>query len=128
MNRRTEEAAELLAAAERDWKAFLILERAPDAPVEILLFHAQQAAEKCIKAVLASQGIFYRRTHDLVQLIEISATSQVEVPVERGVLVRLSPYAVDFRYLGATAPAVSVAEAGAAVNALIAWARSSVTP
>jgi HEPN domain-containing protein len=32
------------------------------------LFLAQQAIEKCIKAVLAMNAIVYRRTHDLLLL------------------------------------------------------------
>ncbi len=32
---------------------------------EIVGFHVQQAAEKCMKAVLCARGISYRRTHDL---------------------------------------------------------------
>ncbi|MTW22436.1 HEPN domain-containing protein [Allochromatium palmeri] len=67
MTLRLDEAAQLLAAGDRDRLAFRILNRDPNAPEEILLFHAQQAAEKFIKAVLAVHGIVYRRTHDLLR-------------------------------------------------------------
>ena len=37
----------------------------PSAPDEAIGFHAQQAVEKLIKAVLAHRAIEYRRTHQL---------------------------------------------------------------
>ncbi len=38
---------------------------------EILGFHAQQAAEKMLKAVLACQGIEFPFTHRLADLIDL---------------------------------------------------------
>src|SRR5688500_18217496 len=40
-------------------------------PDEIIGFHAQQAVEKLFKAVLAARSIHFRRTHDLVELIDL---------------------------------------------------------
>ena len=37
---------------------------------EVFGFHAQQAAEKCVKAWIAALGKPYPRTHDLMALIE----------------------------------------------------------
>ena len=41
-------------------------------------------------------------------------------------LARLGPYAVEFRYLGAAVPAVTLAEAAAAADALLDWASAAV--
>ncbi|MDW8468096.1 MAG: HEPN domain-containing protein [Burkholderiales bacterium] len=43
----------------------------PEAPGWILGFHAQQAAEKSLKAVLALHRIEYPRTHNLAMLLEL---------------------------------------------------------
>lgn len=112
----------MVAAGERGGIAFRILARDPEAPDETVLFHAQQAAEKFIKAALAARGVVYRRTHDLPELLEVSRAHGLAVPAERGLLVRLGPYAVEFRYLGALAPEVTREEARALVESLRAWA------
>lgn len=94
--------------------------------MEIILFHAQQAAEKYIKAVLVLRGIIFRRTHDLVELNELASKNDIAVPVDQELLMRLSPYAVEFRYLGVAAPEVVPEEAERAIQTLLAWARQSM--
>ena len=123
---RAEEAKQLLAAAERDRVAFTILARDAQAPAEITLFLAQQALEKGSKAVLAAQGVVFRRTHDLLLLESLALAAGLPLPVSHDLLARLGPYAVEFRYLGAAVPAVSLAEAGAAAEALLDWAAAVV--
>ncbi len=62
----------MLSKAESDLfaaRAVLATGRAMD----IVCFHAQQAAEKSIKAVLASREIEYPWTHNLRQLIDLAA-------------------------------------------------------
>jgi len=44
---------------------------APDAPVAALGFHAQQAVEKFLKAVLSASSVHYPRTHDITVLLDI---------------------------------------------------------
>lgn len=126
MNPRSEEAKQLLAAGERDRTAFRILNRDSEAPNEIVLFHAQQAIEKFIKAVLSTQGIVYRRTHDLLELWNLASKSGLVIPADRQLLVRLAPYAVEFRYLGVLAPEVSRTEAETLIELLLTWARQHV--
>jgi HEPN domain-containing protein len=41
---------------------------APHVAVAVALIHAQQAAEKALKAVMCLQALEYRRTHDLEAL------------------------------------------------------------
>lgn len=122
MNASDDQAAELLAAARRDSVTYLILRRAAESPLETTLFHAQQVAEKTIKAVLVHHGIVFRRTHDLIELCDIAGTQAIEIPVTRDLLLRLGPYAVEFRYLGIRAPEVDFMEADVAVTALMSWA------
>jgi hypothetical protein len=50
------------------------------------------------------------------------------LPVAHDLLARLSPYAVEFRYLGLSAPMVSLVEAQAAVDAVISWSAAIVGP
>lgn len=120
----TEQANEIFRAAVRDRTTFLILRKAVESPHESMLFHAQQAAEKFIKAVLVQRAVFFRRTHDLLELATLAEENQIDLPVTRDLLTRLTPYAVEFRYLGVHAPNVSAEEAEAAVTALERWAAS----
>ena len=126
MTPQREEAEQLLAAAERDAVAFRILSADPEAPTEIVLFHAQQAAEKFIKAVFATQGMVYRRTHDLLVLWETARDHGLSVPTNYELLAGLGPYAVEFRYLGAAVPEVSTLEAERLIEALREWASQYV--
>lgn len=126
MNPYNEQARELLAAAVRDEVTFRILRRDAEAPMETTLFHAQQAVEKGLKAALVSEGIIFRRIHDLLELRELATAHGLDVPIGGDLLARLAPYAVEFRYLGVVAPKVSLDEAQCAVAALMAWARAKV--
>ena len=127
MTPQLEEAEALLKAAMRDYTAMTILSQSPIAPIEITLFHAQQAAEKLIKDTLAARGINYHRTHDLVELNAIAQRHAIEVPVTEELLTRLSPYAVEFRYAGAQAPHVAMPEATSAILVRQTWAESQLT-
>ena len=67
------------------------------APVEVFGFHAQQATEKLIKAVLVVHGIEYGRTHRLAELADLAGDHGVQLPDVVEILVDLTPYAVEFR-------------------------------
>ena len=54
----------------------------PASPDEVIGFHAQQAVEKLLKAVLSSASVRYRRTHDLVELIDLLRDHGVDFPEE----------------------------------------------
>ena len=60
-------------------------------------FHAQQTAEKCLKAWIASLGNRYPHTHDLMALIEILDRAGEDTSGLAS-LVELSPFAVQYRY------------------------------
>jgi hypothetical protein len=70
----------------------------PDVSDEAIGFHAQQAIEKLVKAVLAKSRVRYPHTHDLFRLIQLARTTGFSFPSELEDIDRLTPYAVGFRY------------------------------
>ncbi len=67
---------------------------------EQVCFHAQQAAEKAVKAVLLFQKIDFPYTHDIKGLLRIVETSGIAVPPYVQQAALLTPYAVETRYPG----------------------------
>ena len=63
-------------------------------------FHAQQCAEKYLKAILVQWGQAFPRTHDLVALCDLCARQGIAIPVEQDNIQRLMAYAVQVRYPG----------------------------
>lgn len=70
---------------------------------EQLCFHAQQAAEKSLKAVLLKEGRQFPFTHSLQSLIDLLPLGSIRhsVPTDA---VELTPYVVATRYPGETEP------------------------
>ena len=91
----------LLAAANRDIEILQLMHDSTGGPDEIFGFHAQQAAEKSLKAWLALLGEVYPLTHDLDALIERLSGRNADVGRYRGLTV-YSAFAVQFRYEGMT--------------------------
>jgi len=77
----TPEARALLNAAERDWKTVEILSQHAEAPLSSICFHAQQYVEKVMKAVLVSNSIIFRRTHDLQELAALLEQMGIAAPL-----------------------------------------------
>lgn len=88
----------LLASAEQDRKAVLALLRSPEIGDAIDGFHAQQAVEKSLKAVLSQRRIPFRRTHDIAELLDLLSDHGLPTPPTAERLDELNPYAVDVRY------------------------------
>jgi HEPN domain-containing protein len=65
---------------------------------ETLGFHAQQAAEKLIKALLALGGHEYPRTHDQGVLLDLLASLDVQIPEALLTVEILTPFATVVRY------------------------------
>lgn len=61
-------------------------------------FHAQQAAEKLLKAALAAGGVEYPRTHRLGDLLDLGRDHGVALPEAFEELHKLTPFAVEYRY------------------------------
>jgi hypothetical protein len=74
-----------------------LLAAIPDSDDQAVGFHAQQSIEKCIKAVLSVSEIAFRKTHDLVELIDILRDSGKSLPPDAEALSRLNPFAVTMR-------------------------------
>ena len=78
--------------------------RARKAPnYDAACFHAQQCAEKYLKARLQEEGIAFSRTHDLAILLDLLLPVEPSWAVMRSDLDRLTSYAVEFRYPGTSA-------------------------
>ena len=66
--------------------------------LKIAAYHAQQAAEKLMKALLTATGAPFRRTHDLSELAEALASVTPELAAEFEPLRSLSSWSVVARY------------------------------
>ena len=95
-----DEARRLLAKAGEDEYVLDRLLGDAAAPEAVVGFHAQQAAEKLLKAALFLAGIAPPRTHNLAQLADLAAASGLSLPTECEALRWLTPYAVLYRYEG----------------------------
>ena len=70
-----------------------------ECPFDMVCYHAQQAVEKQIKALLIFNGIPFPRTHDLAELAALMPPLTV-LSVSRFEITSLTPYAVQARYPG----------------------------
>ena len=82
---------------------------------EIACFHAEQCAEKYLKALLAQEGEAVPRTHDLWELAQKLAKFGFPSAGLKTPLRRLNLYAVEIRYPGASA---SISEAAGAIGSM----------
>lgn len=76
-----------------------------DAPGWILGFHAQQAVEKALKAVLSLHRVEYPRTHNLVMRLQLLRRAAITLPPDGDELARLIPFGVVARYEAALSAA-----------------------
>jgi HEPN domain-containing protein len=63
-------------------------------------FHAQQCAEKYMKALLISKGADFPKTHDLLLLNNLCSTNGILLEIDPKHLNTLADYAVRTRYPG----------------------------
>ena len=94
------QARVLLGAAERDASALRGMGDAAVFADEIFGFHVQQAAEKLLKAWLASLGEIYPLSHDLASLLDMLRTRGSDI-ARFDELVDYTRYAVRLRYASA---------------------------
>lgn len=83
-------------------------------------FHAQQAAEKAIKAVYLSRALDFDRIHDLKALLD----GLDDVPTDVASAAQLTPFAVLMRYPADLGEGTErdLAEAIELATAVVAWA------
>lgn len=83
---------------------------AVDEALDMVCFHAQQAVEKSLKAILALHEIDYPRRHDLAELLELV------IPLTPGLvpftdsIINMTPFAVQVRYDAEFDPAFEQAD------------------
>ena len=95
----------------------------PKVRPEALCFHAQQAAEKALKAVLIAHGTSVPKTHNLRTLIDL-LPPHLTPPPDVQEAVSLTDYAVASRYPG-TSEAIEEEDRQEAISlaeAVILWA------
>jgi HEPN domain-containing protein len=100
------------------------VQRPTEVFIERLCFHAQQAAEKSIKAVLLANEIRFPYTHDIAKLITL--VKDAGIPWDQA--ADLTGYAAETRYPGSVEPvseedyrqAIEIAEQ------VLAWAVSLI--
>lgn len=122
----TEEALRLLRLAGRDLEIFRILVSHPEAALSSVCFHAQQCAEKALKAVLTSHCAHFPRTHNLEELATLINDQGVATPVPARELRRLNPYAVEFRYDDDPIHLLTLDEAGQLAQSCLDWASAQI--
>ena len=76
----------------------------PDGLLEMNCFHAQQAAEKALKAVLISLSATFDFTHDLSYLAELVRGQGITIPSELDQISELIQFAVNTRYPSGIGP------------------------
>jgi HEPN domain-containing protein len=98
----------LLAKAEHD----LVAARATlstGQAMDMVCFHAQQATEKSLKALLALHDVEYPWRHDLGEIIHLVRPFAPQITALEEQILRLSPFAVEVRYDDELAPSLSEA-------------------
>ena len=102
----------------------------PGVRIEDLCYHAQQAAEKAVKAVLLSQTGGFPYIHDLAELLNQTQQAGIEVPDAVLDVAELTPYAVEGRYPGFDDLLEREDQVRAIESAskVIAWAEAIVIP
>ncbi len=88
----------LREAARQDLAACKLLSTGMGIGDAMVGFHAQQAVEKAIKSVLSTHNVEFRRTHDLVTLLDLLQDNGLPAPPGADWLDELNPYAVEARY------------------------------
>jgi HEPN domain-containing protein len=104
--------AEWIAKAEGDYASLERECRARNRPnYDSACFHAQQCAEKYIKARLADARISFGKTHELVSLLETVVVLEPLWEAFREDLAFLSDFAVTYRYPGESAGKITALNA-----------------
>jgi HEPN domain-containing protein len=95
---RSDQARLLQRKASQD---LTVLDRLLDDPAiddETLGYHAQQAAEKLLKALLALHGHDFPRSHNIGLLLDLLASHGNPLPERFEALQTLTPFGTVFRY------------------------------
>ena len=114
-----DEAQEWVAKAEEDYAGAVALKRSRKSPLSNLVcFHAQQCAEKYLKAFLISRQATFPKIHDLVNLLDLCVSQEPAFEALRNICISLDPFSVLIRYPGHDASPEEAADALKAVRKL----------
>jgi len=95
---------EWIDKAEGDWGSAQREYRARKRPnYDAACFHAQQCAEKYLKASLEEAGMAFSKTHNLTSLLTLALAAAPGWTILRPHLAALNAYSVAFRYPGSSA-------------------------
>ena len=92
------ETQEWVAKAEADFRSAQLEMSAPN--FDAACFHAQQCAEKYLKASLQEHRQAFPKTHDLELLLELLLPVAPQLAALRGAAQELAGHSVEFRYPG----------------------------
>jgi len=87
-----------LAKAEDDLLAGELILKGTMSSYDAVGFHAQQAAEKSLKALLIRHQVEFSKTHNLGELLRLAEPVAPGIAGELADAEALTPYAVDSRY------------------------------
>lgn len=91
---------EWLTKALHDLQTARIVANAPDGPLDTVIYHCQQAAEKAVKGCLTANSNPFEKTHDIRRLIGQAAGVLPDFTRFTGAAEILAPYVSAFRYPG----------------------------
>jgi len=91
------EARAWLQKAQSDLRSIEILMADSKPPLDSVCFHAQQAVEKTLKALLTAYGTSFPKTHDLARLVHLLPL-KVDLCLDEQTLAELTYFAVGSRY------------------------------
>lgn len=121
-----EEALLLLRKAQEDLDVVRKLVSDTDIADAAVGFHAQQAAEKALKAVLAASGDDFPWTHDLRHLMDRLEATETPLPASLREVRVLIPWAVEFRYGDTIDDPLEREQALALADEVVMWARNQI--
>ena len=116
-----------LEKAARDLRTAERMSEEPGDFRDVVCFHAQQCAEKSVKAVLIATGTEPPRTHDLERLLESLPSGVPVSPLLAGDCTLLTDFGVAPRYPGwePVSGVVDLDQVLAAARRLLSWARQA---
>ena len=104
--------SEWIDKAEEDYRVMAAAGELDPPAHDAVCFHAQQAAEKYLKAVLAERVTRFPKVHDLTRLLDLIDPAINELSAMRADLDALSRLSVQVRYPGFSADSAKAEEAG----------------
>jgi len=93
-----------LCKASSDLRSVKILAAADDAPLDVAVYHCQQAAEKALKGYLSFKDRPIQRTHDVEDLVRQAMMVEPTFACVVADATTVKPYAVGFRYPSTVLP------------------------